>query len=80
MSLGDGVLAFVDAEAIIGDNEFDVGTPPVLSLATSSGCSAYDCEYVALAQDLGVPLVTTDRALVKAFPGVAVSLEAFARR
>jgi predicted nucleic acid-binding protein len=80
MSQGDGVLAFVDAEAIIGDNEFDVDTPTVLSLAASSGCSAYDCEYVALARHFGVPLVTTDRALVKAFPGIAVSLEAFTRR
>jgi predicted nucleic acid-binding protein len=80
MSVGDGVLAFVDAEAIIGGNEFDVDTPSVLSLAASSGCTAYDCEYVALAQHLNVPLVTTDKALVKAFPSVAVSLEAFARR
>jgi predicted nucleic acid-binding protein len=45
----------------------------VLSLAAQSGCSAYDCEFVALAQDLRVPLVTTDRQILKAFPTVAVS-------
>lgn len=35
------------------------------------GCTAYDCEFVALSQRLGVPLVTLDRALLKAFPRLA---------
>ena len=80
MPLGDGVLAFLDAEAVIGDNEYDVDTPAVLALAASSNCSTYDCEYVALAHGLDVPLVTADRALVSAFPSIAVSLEAFVRK
>jgi predicted nucleic acid-binding protein len=50
----------------------------VLTLATRSRCSAYDCEFVAVAQDLGVPLVTTDRQVLRAFPSVAVRPEAFA--
>jgi len=37
-------------------------------LAASSGCSAYDCEFVAAAQQLDAPLVTADRALRKGFP------------
>lgn len=32
-----------------------------------SGCSAYDCEFVALAQYLDVPLVSADRKLRKRF-------------
>jgi predicted nucleic acid-binding protein len=49
----------------------------VLELASRSGCSAYDCEFVALAQDLEVPLVTNDRQILKAFPTIAISPSAF---
>ena len=39
-------------------------------------CSAYDCEFVALAMTLGVKLVTMDGKLLKAFPGHTVALSA----
>jgi len=49
----------------------------VLALAANSSCTAYDCEYVALAEQLGIKLVTADKQLIKAFPDIAVSLEDF---
>jgi predicted nucleic acid-binding protein len=57
--------------------EFAVESAQVLMLATVSGCSSYDCEFVALARELGVPLVTNDREIIKAFPQVAVALERY---
>lgn len=69
--------AFEQAEMAIGGREFDVKTPDVLSLAARSGCTAYDCEFVSLALDLGVPLVTCDKQILKAFPAVAVPLSGF---
>jgi len=50
----------------------------VLELAVRSRCTAYDCEFVALAKQLGVPLVTSDRQVLAAFPETAVSPDAFA--
>lgn len=67
-----------DAETLIEGREFAVETARVLRLAVQSGCSAYDCEFVALAHDLGVPLITSDRKLLYRFKSVTVSPEAFA--
>ncbi len=50
----------------------------VLQLALGSGCSAYDCEFVWLARTLGIPLVTSDRQVLRAFPETAIALKAFA--
>jgi predicted nucleic acid-binding protein len=63
-----------EAEDQLSGLEFEVASLGVLELARKSRCSAYDCEYVALATHLGVPLVTLDRQLLRAFPERAVSL------
>lgn len=57
-----------EAESLIGDAEHQVDSLDVLGLAASSGCSAYDCEFIALAQHLDVRLVTADVTLRRAFP------------
>lgn len=62
------------AEALLGACEFDVPSYEILQLVKQSACSAYDCEFVALARALGVNLVTSDRKLLKAFPQTAVPL------
>jgi predicted nucleic acid-binding protein len=48
----------------------------VLELAHDTGCSAYDCEFAAVAIALGVKLVTMDAKILRAFPGSAVALTA----
>lgn len=67
------------AEETLFDNEHAVDSVRVMELVANSACSAYDCEYVALALQLGVPLVTADRRILREFPDVAVSPDAFAR-
>ena len=42
-------------------------------------CSAYDCEFVALAHANGVRLLTVDRQILHEFPEVAISLNRFVR-
>ncbi len=58
--------------------EYRVESPPVLRLAERSGCAAYDCEFAHLAEQLRLPLVTSDQKVLRAFPATAVSPEAFA--
>ena len=67
-----------DAEHLLAGREYSVASTSVLHLALRSGCSAYDCEFVALARDLDVNLITTDRQVLKAFPDTAMSPEDFA--
>jgi len=78
LSLADAVRLAGEAQLFFLDKEWHVESEHVLRLVSSSRCSAYDCEFVALAQQLGVRLVTTDDLILKEFPAVALSLDAFA--
>ena len=69
-----------DAELQMRDREYAVPSEAVIRMAASSPCSAYDCEFVVLAQTLGVPLVTADRQVVKTFPSIAHSLSSYVSR
>ncbi len=73
----DALAVLQKAAASLGGREREVSDAEVVALVRSSGCSAYDCEYAALALRLGVPLVTEDRQLRAAFPGTAMSLREF---
>jgi predicted nucleic acid-binding protein len=63
-----------EAESLLTGNEYDVDSQWVFELVRDSRCSAYDCECVALAQQLGAKLVTTDQKLLRDFPSATVSL------
>jgi len=78
LALNDAFSMLDEAERWLAGHEYSVISRHVLTLAEQSGCSAYDCEFVALAQDLGVPMVTADRHVLKAFSTVAISPAAFA--
>lgn len=69
-----------EAESRMAGHEFLMASEKVLGLAVSAACSAYDAEYVVLARELRVPLVTTDKELLKKFPGTAVTPEEFLAR
>jgi predicted nucleic acid-binding protein len=67
------------AEGSLERSEFTVSSDAVLQLVARSSCTAYDCEFVALAHAEAVQLVTTDRQILNEFPEVAISLERFVR-
>ncbi|HWB59803.1 MAG TPA: type II toxin-antitoxin system VapC family toxin [Chthoniobacteraceae bacterium] len=64
----DAQLAMRHAAASLLGGEYAVADDVVLKLVGQSKCSAYDCEFVALAEALDTLLVTEDKALLAAFP------------
>lgn len=77
LALSQALQMMQAAEALMRGGEYEVASIKVLNLAAQSGCSAYDCEFVALGRDVGVPVVTSDRKMLQAFPADTVSLETF---
>lgn len=80
LSFGDALQIFQRAEVLLNQREFGVDYLKVLQLSMESGCSAYDCEFVNLAQDLDVPLVTMDKKILRCFEGTAVSIQDYFER
>ena len=77
MDLNDAYRTMEQAERLMRGQEFEVASARVVRLAAASGCSAYDCEFVVLAQDLGVTMVTSDRILVTRFKPTVSSMREF---
>jgi predicted nucleic acid-binding protein len=78
LSLPDAIRLMAEAEKLMNKKEYQIPSARVLDFVTRSNCSAYDCEFVALADYLSIPLVTSDAEVIKAFPAIAVHLKAFA--
>ncbi len=68
------------ADQAFAESEHMVGDDLLLDVVKSSTLTAYDAEFVALAGALSVPLVTADKAVLKAFPDRALTMEAFVAR
>jgi predicted nucleic acid-binding protein len=78
LALNDALQIVQAAQLVMQGREYEPSSTHVLSLAAGSRCSAYDCEFVAVAKDLVLPLVTLDRRVLAAFPATAVYLHDFA--
>ena len=77
IELSDAIQIIGLSEELLKENEYEVNSFQVLKLANQSGCSAYDCEFVSLAKDLGIALVTEDKKVLKNFPETAHSMANF---
>ena len=77
LSFEDAVQIMNEAMSLMDGMEYEVNSLDVLRLVKKSSCSAYDCEFVALARTLGIVLVTVDRQILREFPLDAVSPEDF---
>jgi len=64
-----------EAESLLSNQEYQVSSLSLMNLVSESDCSAYDCEFVALAKHLNTKLVTQDKQILRNFPQIAFSLE-----
>ena len=74
IKLEDAQRIMNSALELLRGREYEVSSYEVLSLASQSECSAYDCEFIAVANELKVSLLTSDKQLLKKFPSVTISL------
>jgi len=77
ISIRQAIEYMEKAETLMQDIGYIVNSSQVLDLSLNSGCTAYDCEFVALTQDLGISMITSDRKLLNAFSDFAISMEKF---
>jgi predicted nucleic acid-binding protein len=77
LSLDHALQLMDNAEILLQGREYAVSSVRVLSLVAGTRCSADDGEFVALAQDLGVSLVTSDARLLAEFPATAIAMGMF---
>lgn len=72
MTAEDAVQRHTMAARLVQGREYEVGIEPVIAATVEGPCSAYDAEFLVLARDLGVQLVTADQKLASAFPEVVL--------
>src|SRR5262245_3865477 len=60
LDLDDALRIAGEAERQMRGREYSVPTEEVLARVRDCDCSAYDCEFVVLAEALDVPLFTSD--------------------
>ena len=74
LSFEQAIHIQTEAELLMAENEFQVSSADILALVKDSSCSAYDCEFVALAKNVNSTLVTIDKKILSDFPSTAKSL------
>ena len=65
------------AERFIEVAQCEVEMEAALAVAAECAITGYDAQYVALARSVNAPLITEDRKLRKAVPGIAFSMQEF---
>ena len=79
MRLKQAAQIMLNAIEVLEDRQVLPSNEEVLELIKNSDCTAYDCEFVALAKQLGIKLITADKQLLKQFPDYTTSLEEFVK-
>jgi len=62
---------------VLIDNECEPSVSKVIGLVAKYEITAYDGQFIAIAQEMGIPCVTEDEELQEKFPGIAISMIEF---
>lgn len=66
-----------EAEKMFLGREYFVKSDSIIDKLSSSKLSAYDLEYIVLAESLGIKLVTLDRKILSEFPDLTINLKKY---
>jgi len=77
LNINEILLIIQQAEKLLTDHEYEISSAHIMQLVKSSQCSAYDCEFVALAQYLDVPLITADKKILREFHEITQTTESY---
>ena len=77
LNLAEAVDLIQEAELLMSGMEYLVPSVNLLKLAEESQSSAYDCEFLALAKQFDLKLVTSNALIIQKFPDTAVHMSEF---
>ncbi len=75
LSLGQAQDIMIEAMNLLNGREYAIASFQVLKLVSTCNCSAYDCEFIALSQDLDAALITVDKKILNEFPSIAKHMD-----
>lgn len=76
-TLDQTLIVMAKAEEFMANHEKPVNSSTVLRLSNQSKCTTYDCEFVALAIEQEVPLITHDKKMLSQFPSICMTADQF---
>ena len=77
LNIDEVLLIIQQAEKLLTDHDYEISSAHIMQLVKNSQCSAYDCEFVALAQYLDVPLITADKKILHEFPDITNTINIY---
>ena len=77
LNIDEVLLIIQQAEKLLTDHDYEISSAHIMQLVKNSQCSAYDCEFVALAQYLDVPLITADKKILHEFPDISNTINIY---
>lgn len=71
----DAIEIIINAENMLKGNEYSIDSTNLIEKVTESNLSAYDLEFVVLAEMMKTKLATFDKEIIKQFPKLILKLK-----